>query len=228
MSNCQSSILELKKICKSYKKGVSKLKIIKEASFKLKPGELVALVGPSGAGKSTLLHIAGLLDRPTSGDVVIEGQSCQNISDGKRTSLRRSVVGFVYQFHHLLPDFTALENIILPQLINNVSARKAKKKAFGLLDAVGLKNITNRQPRELSGGEQQRVAIARALANDPKIILADEPTGNLDTHSADIVFSQFVNLARNHNVAAIIATHNPDLTKRTDRILRVKDGILKG
>jgi lipoprotein-releasing system ATP-binding protein len=192
----------------------------------LRLGEIVALVGPSGAGKSTLLHVAGLLERPDSGVVLIGSDDCGNLSDERRTLLRRSEIGFVYQFHHLLPEFSALENVMLPQMIAGVARRRARGKAAELLDRVGLASRTRHRPARLSGGEQQRVAIARALANDPKILLADEPTGNLDHTTGDSVLGTLLELVRNTGLAALIATHNLELARRLDRIVALEDGRL--
>jgi lipoprotein-releasing system ATP-binding protein len=186
----------------------------------------VALVGPSGAGKSTLLHIAGLLERPDAGDVVLDGRSCGALDDVSRTRIRRHGMGFVYQHHHLLPEFSALENVVLPQLIAGVATATARDHGRRLLDQLGLGDRLTHRPGQLSGGEQQRVAIARALANGPKLLLADEPTGNLDPSTADDVFGMLLGLARRANLAALIATHNPALAARMDRTVVLKDGGL--
>ncbi|MET0156819.1 MAG: ABC transporter ATP-binding protein, partial [Methyloceanibacter sp.] len=194
------------------------------ASFS--PGETVALLGPSGAGKSTLLHIAGLLERADSGQVLINGIDCAQLSDTEQTRMRRIEVGFVYQFHHLLPEFSALENVVLPQLILGVTRDNAEARAKDLLGSLGLEERWDHRPAQLSGGEQQRVAIARAVANGPKVLLADEPTGNLDPLTAERVFEQLLKLVRQSGVAAVIATHNLDLAARMDRTLRLMDGRL--
>ncbi|HTT78640.1 MAG TPA: ABC transporter ATP-binding protein [Stellaceae bacterium] len=192
----------------------------------LRPGEIVALVGPSGAGKSTLLHVAGLLERPNGGAVIIAGQECGGLGDDQRTRLRRRALGFVYQFHHLLPEFSALENVMLPQMIAGTPRAAARRKAEALLTQVGLAARLSHRPARLSGGEQQRVAIVRALANDPHILLADEPTGNLDHMTADGVLETLLAIVRGSGLAALIATHNPDLAGRLDRIVALADGYL--
>ena len=216
--------LELRKVCRVFSQARSSLEVLHNASFKVSGGEMVALVGPSGSGKSTLLQIAGLLEKPNEGEVLIDGEACLALSDAERTALRRRAIGFVYQYHHLLPEFSALENVILPQMIAGVSKSKAREKATELLDSVGLSERLSHRPARLSGGEQQRAAVARGLANDPSILLADEPTGNLDPDTADGVFAQLVGLVRNGGLAAVIATHNMDLAKRMDRILRLEHG----
>jgi lipoprotein-releasing system ATP-binding protein len=193
----------------------------------LRPGEIVALVGPSGAGKSTMLHVAGLLERPDDGEVLIAGQDCGRLNDERRTLLRRSEIGFVYQFHHLLPEFSAIENVMLPQMIATVPRRVARERAAGLLDRVGLTARAGHRPARLSGGEQQRVAIARALANGPKILLGDEPTGNLDHATGESVLGTLLDLVRDTGLAALIATHNLDLARRLDRIVALADGRLR-
>ena len=190
-------------------------------------GEVVALVAPSGAGKSTLLHIAGLLDTADQGQVAINGQDLTAASDRVRTGVRRSDVGFIYQFHHLLPEFSALENIVLPQLANGVAASRAEDRARGLLDKVGIAKRADHRPAELSGGEQQRVAFCRALANDPTVLLADEPTGNLDPETSERVFDTLMGLVRETGLAALIATHNLDLAAKMDRQMRLSAGILE-
>ena len=200
--------------------------MLKGATASLYAGETVALLGPSGAGKSTLLHIAGLLERPDSGAVVINGVDCVKLGDSERTRMRRSEIGFVYQFHHLLPEFSALENIVLPQLILGLSRTEAEERASQLLDCLGISERGDHRPAQLSGGEQQRVAIARAVANGPRLLLADEPTGNLDPPTAERVFEQLLSLVRQSGVAALIATHNLELAARMDRTLRLKEGLL--
>jgi lipoprotein-releasing system ATP-binding protein len=184
----------------------------------------VALVGPSGAGKSTLLHLAGLLEHPDSGDVYVDSVGTAGLSDAERTRIRRTEIGFVYQFHHLLPEFNATENVMLPQMIRGLSAVEAKTRAMEILSYLGLKERLTHRPAELSGGEQQRVAIARAVANAPRILLADEPTGNLDAHTADHVFSAFAQLVRASGLATIVATHNMDLAARMDRRVTIREG----
>jgi lipoprotein-releasing system ATP-binding protein len=187
---------------------------------------VVALVAPSGAGKSTLLHIAGLLERPDQGEVFLAGISAGDQSEAERTRLRRLHLGFVYQFHHLLPEFSAAENVILPQMIAGTAKAQARVRAMDLLDRMGLANRADHRPGQLSGGEQQRVAICRALANGPRVLLADEPTGNLDPHTAESVFAELIALVRGTGVAALIATHNPDLAQRMDRVVTLRDGVL--
>ncbi len=220
--------LELADIVKTFEQGGTRLEVLRGASLSLSVGETVALVGPSGAGKSTLLHIAGLLERPSGGAVRLIGESCGDLSDDRRTELRRGIIGFVYQFHHLLPEFTALENIVLPQMIAGTARREARVRAHELLVAVGLGERETHRPGKLSGGEQQRVAIARALANSPRLLFADEPTGNLDQHTADDVFSMLLKTVRQTGVAALIPTHNNDLAARMDRVLALKDGVVLG
>lgn len=216
--------LELRGVRRVFKQARSSLEVLQDASFKVSGGEIVALVGPSGAGKSTLLQIAGLLERPNGGQVLIDGQECLGLSDGQRTALRRRAIGFVYQYHHLLPEFSAVENVMMPQLINGAGKGRARDKALGLLQSVGLAERAEHRPARLSGGEQQRAAIVRALANDPSILLADEPTGNLDPDTADGVFAQLLHLVRDGGLAAVIATHNMDLAQRMDRVLRLEHG----
>jgi len=195
--------------------------------FQLAAGEIVALVGPSGAGKSTMLHLAGLLERPDGGAVVIAGRDCGGLPDEQRTLLRRRALGFVYQFHHLLPEFSALENVMLPQMIAGAGRREARDKAAALLTRVGLAERLDHRPARLSGGEQQRVAIVRALANDPQILLADEPTGNLDHATAADVIDVLIDTVRANGVAALVATHNLELAARLDRTVRLEDGSLR-
>jgi lipoprotein-releasing system ATP-binding protein len=225
-SSDQAPTLRLEALERAYEQGPRKIEVLKGASANFYPGQAVALLGPSGAGKSTLLHIAGLLERPDRGAVVIAGTDCVKLGDAERTRTRRADIGFVYQFHHLLPEFTALENVVLPQLILGLSRREAEQRATELLEALGLGERFVHRPAELSGGEQQRVAIARAVANGPKVLLADEPTGNLDPPTAERVFEQLLSLIRQSGVAAVIATHNLDLASRMDRTLRLMDGLL--
>ena len=218
-------VLELASIKKSFSKGSSnKIEVLKGIDLQLFPGEIVALVAPSGAGKSTLLQIAGLLDKPLSGKIFIDGQEIQNKSDNQLTMIRRREIGFVYQFHHLLPEFSSIENIDLPQLSNGISSKDAQRRSKELLDLVNLANRSDHRPAELSGGEQQRIAICRALANKPKIILADEPTGNLDQNTTLSVFESLLNIVKKTNLAALIATHNLDLARRMDRVVELIDG----
>jgi lipoprotein-releasing system ATP-binding protein len=219
-------ILRLDNVVRRYPEGDGFLEILRGAETSLWPGQAVALVAPSGAGKSTLLHIAGLLEKPDGGEVEIEGRATSGMADRHRTSLRRSKIGFVYQFHHLLPEFTALENVMTPQMIAGLSKIEAAKRAAELLDYLGLGPRATHRPSELSGGEQQRVAIARAVANAPSLLLADEPTGNLDPATADRVFTALMALVRATGLAALIATHNPDLAARMDRRLTLRNGLL--
>jgi lipoprotein-releasing system ATP-binding protein len=220
-------VLELRGVRRVFKTGAAALPVLNGVDLALRPGELVALVGPSGAGKSTLLHLAGLLERPDGGAVLIGGEDCGSLSDERRTSLRSAKLGFVYQFHHLLPEFSALENVMLPQMIAGVPRRRAREKAAKLLAGVGLEPRAAHRPARLSGGEQQRVAIVRALANGPEILLGDEPTGNLDHATGDSVLDTLVGLVRDTGLAALIATHNLDLARRLDRIVSLENGRLK-
>ena len=219
--------LELRGVRRVFHQGGVELSVLSGVDLVLNPGEIVALVGPSGAGKSTLLHVAGLLERPDGGAVMIEGRDCGGLSDEHRTLLRRRALGFVYQFHHLLPEFSALENVMLPQMIAGVARAAARDKAAALLERVGLGERLSHRPARLSGGEQQRVAIVRALANDPKILLADEPTGNLDHTTAASVMATLIESVRASGLAALIATHNLELAHRLDRIVALEDGRLK-
>ena len=218
--------LKLQGIRRGFDQGGVHLDVLCGIDLEVGAGEMVALIGPSGSGKSTLLHTAGLLERPNAGTVAIEGRTCNNLGDGDRTALRRTAIGFVYQFHHLLPDFTAVENVILPQMIAGQSRRASRARAEELLARVGLSGRLTHKPRQLSGGEQQRVAIARALANSPTLLLADEPTGNLDHHTADEVFAMLVALVRDTGIGALVATHNPELADRMDRTLELRDGVV--
>ncbi len=220
-------MLELHGITKSYNHGKpNEINVLRGVDLTLAAGEVVALVAPSGAGKSTLLHIAGLLDTADSGTVLINGVDMTGQSDRKRTNVRRNGVGFIYQFHHLLPEFSALENIVLPQLANGVSQAVAEARALELLDNVGVAERADHRPAALSGGEQQRVAFCRALANEPKVLLADEPTGNLDPATSDQVFAALMALARDTGLSALIATHNMDLAGKMDRVVRLENGAL--
>lgn len=220
-------VLELKGVAKTYNKDEpNAVQVLQAIDLTVHPGEIVALVAPSGAGKSTLLHIAGLLDTPDTGSVKICGAEMVGQSDRKRTAVRRQDVGFVYQFHHLLPEFTALENVMLPQLANGFARDAAQTHAADLLCRVGVEARADHRPAALSGGEQQRVALCRALANEPKLLLADEPTGNLDPETADQVFGTLMGLVRDTGLSALIATHNMDLAARMDRVLRMDKGVL--
>ena len=216
----------LDEVAKTYRQAGGGLDVLKSASLSIMPGEIVAIVGPSGAGKSTLLHIAGLLDRPTGGSVRFGGEDCTALGDDRRTAIRRGGIGFVYQFHHLLPEFSALENIVLPQMIAGRPKREAATRARALLGQIGLAERASHRPARLSGGEQQRVAIGRALANRPKVLIADEPTGNLDPQTALSVFGILLTAVREHGVAALIATHNTELAARMDRRLVLRDGTI--
>jgi lipoprotein-releasing system ATP-binding protein len=224
--NESSHPLSLAGIKRTFLQGDRRLEVLRGISLDLRAGEIVALVGQSGSGKSTLLHIAGLLERPTEGDIVINGKSAGTANDRERTALRRRFLGFVYQYHHLLPEFSAIENVMLPQMLNGQSRRRARMKAAELLAMVQLQDRADHRPGRLSGGEQQRVAIARAVANAPRVLLADEPTGNLDASTAEAVFQQLLSLVRNTGMAALIATHNSELATRMDRTVRLKDGLL--
>ena len=225
MSN---ATLILKNINKTFRQGSEILEVLKNVNLEIKPKEVVALIGPSGSGKSTLLQIAGLLEPPSDGEVWIDGENCTGNSDGLRTMLRRDYLGFVYQYHNLLPDFDAVENVIMPQLIAGINYKEAKDKAMWLLQRLGLSNREKHRPAELSGGEQQRVAIARALANAPKLLLADEPTGNLDPNTSDNVFLTLLEVVKETGLSALIATHNIDLANKMDRVVRLQDGTLQG
>jgi lipoprotein-releasing system ATP-binding protein len=216
--------LELRGVRRVFRSGEAELPVLRGADLTLQPGEIVALVAPSGAGKSTLLHLAGLLEKPDGGKVLVLGRDAGALSDSERTAVRRDSIGFVYQFHHLLGEFTALENIVLPQMIAGKKRREAEARALALLGAFGLAARARHLPGRLSGGEQQRVAIARALANAPRLLLADEPTGNLDVRTADIVFDELLAGVRQHDVAALIATHNQELAARMDRTVTLREG----
>jgi lipoprotein-releasing system ATP-binding protein len=221
-----NSPLALTGIERTFIQGDRRLEVLRGVSLELRAGEIVALVGQSGSGKSTILHIAGLLERPDGGDVVLNGKGAGALADQQRTILRRKFLGFVYQYHHLLPEFSALENVMLPQMLNGLSRSEARRRATDLLAMVQLKDRSDHRPGRLSGGEQQRVAIARAVANAPRVLLADEPTGNLDATTAETVFRQLLTLVRETGMAALIATHNPDLAARMDRTVHLKDGTL--
>jgi lipoprotein-releasing system ATP-binding protein len=220
--------LSLRGIKRTFVQGDRRLEVLRGVALDLRPGEIVALVGQSGSGKSTLLHIAGLLERPDDGDIVVDGKSAGTAGDRDRTIMRRQFLGFVYQYHHLLPEFSALENVMLPQMLNGRSRGEARRRAGDLLAMVQLKERADHRPGRLSGGEQQRVAIARAVANAPRVLLADEPTGNLDATTADTVFRQLLGLVRETGMTALVATHNPELAHRMDRTVTLKDGVLSG
>ena len=216
--------LALDRVERRYGRAETTVEVLNRASLALYPGQSVALIAPSGAGKSTLLHVAGLLEQPNAGEVIVGGVAASTIGDDARTALRRSQIGFVYQFHHLLPEFSALENLVLPQMIAGLSRAEARSRARELLGYLGLAARESHRPAELSGGEQQRVAIARAVANGPRVLLADEPTGNLDPRTADHVFGTLTALVKATGLAALIATHNMDLAARMDRRVTIRDG----
>jgi len=220
--------LILENITRNFHQGDDELHVLKGINITINKGEIVALVGQSGAGKSTLLQIAGLLEQPTSGRVIMGGEDATHLNDQHRTRLRRLYAGFVYQAHHLQPEFSALENVMIPQLIAGQNMLDAQKRATELLGKLGLSHRLQHRPKKLSGGEQQRVAIARSMANGPEIILADEPTGNLDSETADIVFQEMMTLVQQTGLSAIIATHNPDLAKRMNRIIEIRSGLVLG
>ncbi|MDG1020979.1 MAG: ABC transporter ATP-binding protein [Emcibacteraceae bacterium] len=222
-----SNIVEIKDIYKSFTQGEHHLEILKGISLSISSGEVVALVGSSGAGKSTLLHIMGLLERADQGDVIMSGIPTKDLTDIKRTKIRRLEIGFVYQFHNLLPEFTALENVVMPQLIAGVASKVAKERAENLLSKMGLSERISHRPAELSGGEQQRVTIARGLANRPRLILADEPTGNLDEKTGNEVMDVLLSLSKEEGISALIATHNNELADRMDRTVTLKEGIIQ-
>ncbi len=221
-----NNILVLQNIRRTYKTGDESLTVLDGAELTLQRGEIVALVAPSGSGKSTLLHLAGLLEKPDAGAVLINGKDAGKLSDTARTDIRLHTIGIVYQFHHLLPEFTALENVAIPQMIAGKTQAAAEARALDLLTKLGLAPRSKNLPGKLSGGEQQRVAIARALANNPTLLLADEPTGNLDVATATIVFDELLRIVRSENVAALIATHNPELALRMDRQVTLRGGRL--
>lgn len=220
----ETEILKVDNVSRHYGEGETRLDILRHTSFTLRKGEIVGLVAPSGTGKSTLLHLAGLLERPDEGDVFVNGASCGSLGDAERTTIRRTEIGFVYQFHHLLPEFTAIENIMMPQLIAGLNKVEARERAAALLDYMRIGHRAEHRPSELSGGEQQRVAIARAVANAPLVLLADEPTGNLDPETAGYVFEALEALVRQSGLAAMIATHNYELASRMDRRVTIEDG----
>jgi lipoprotein-releasing system ATP-binding protein len=222
----EQPLIFLHNVSRQFRQGDATLDVLKGAELAVWRGQSVALVGPSGAGKSTLLHIAGLLEHPDSGEVYIDTVPTTNLTDIQRTRIRRTEIGFVYQFHHLLPEFTALENVVLPQMIRGLSRRQASVRSSELLSYLGLKERLTHRPAELSGGEQQRVAIARAVANAPRILLADEPTGNLDVRTAEHVFATLNQLVRASGLAAVIATHNMEIAAQMDRRVTLRDGLI--
>ena len=219
-------VLSIRALRRDYLTGERTLTVLKGADIDVYPGQIVGLVGPSGSGKSSLLHAAGLLERPTAGTIQIAGQPCGDLGDAARTRIRLSTIGFVYQFHHLLPELTALDNVALPTMIGGRSRKEARGRSKDLLSRLGLADRLNHQPAQLSGGEQQRVAVARALANAPRLLLADEPTGNLDPETSTQVFQALHDLVRATGVAALIATHNLELAQHMDRVVRLRDGVL--
>jgi lipoprotein-releasing system ATP-binding protein len=224
MSEAQGETLRLEGVARTFRSGEAELHILRDASLTLVPGESVALVAPSGTGKSTLLHLAGLLERPDAGRVVVEGRDAGTLPDSERTRIRRDRIGFVYQSHHLLPEFTALENVALPQMVAGKGRGAARSRAAVLLTSLGLGGRLSHLPGKLSGGEKQRVAIARALANAPGLLLADEPTGNLDLETGERVFDELLRAVREQGAAALVATHNPELAARMDRRVTLREG----
>lgn len=221
-----TAVLELRNIVREYKSAAGVLSVLSGADLVLNPGELVGLVGPSGSGKSTLLHTAGLLEKPEGGHVFLEGEDCLALNDTGRTRLRREKLGFVYQFHHLLPEFNARDNVAMPLMVGGMPRSKAREKADLILADMGLSERLTHQPGQMSGGEQQRVAIARALVNDPRLVIADEPTGNLDPATTERVFESLIRMARNEGAAVLVATHNMSLTQHMNRVLTLADGKL--
>ena len=226
MNNQKAPVLELKNVYRSFKQGGQSLLVLRGVDLDIDKGEIVALIGPSGSGKATLLQLAGLLEKPTKGDIYLEGQKCSTLSDMMRTSLRRDYLGFVYQYHNLLADFDAAENVMIPQLIAGVKTKDAEEKAKWLLKKLGLEKRFKHRPAEMSGGEQQRVAIARALANTPKLLLADEPTGNLDPKTSESVFAELLSIVKETGLSALVATHNFELADRMDRKVKLEAGKL--
>ena len=222
-----NQVLAVRDLRRSFTQGGQTIDVLRGVDLTVQAGEIVALLGPSGSGKSTMLQAIGLLEGGFEGQIVIDGEHCEKLDNGDRTRVRREKLGFVYQFHHLLPDFTAVENVLLPQLVRQADAEDAGLRAKQLLAGLGLGHRLDHRPSQLSGGEQQRVAVARALANRPVLVLADEPTGNLDEHTADVVLEEFLRLVREHNSAALVATHNQRLAARMDRIIKLHDGRLE-
>ena len=220
-------VLETRNLRRSFTQGTVTIDVLRGVDLAIRPGEAVALLGPSGSGKSTLLQAIGLLEGGFEGSIRIAGQEAASLDDNGRTALRRDALGFVYQFHHLLPDFDALENVVLPLVIHGTEPTEARSRAADLLTRLGLGKRLDHRPAKLSGGEQQRVAVARALANRPPLVLADEPTGNLDEHTADIVFAEFIELVRSEGSAALVATHNERIAAKMDRVLRLHEGVLE-
>lgn len=224
--NKETPTLELKNVYRSFKQGTQTLDVLRGVDLDIEKGEIVALLGPSGSGKSTMLQIAGLLEQPTKGEIYLDGQKCSKLGDAARTGLRKDYLGFVYQYHNLLPDFDATENVMLPQLIAGIKMKEAREKSEWLLKRLGLEKRMKHRSSELSGGEQQRVAIARALANTPKLLLADEPTGNLDPKTAAVVFNELLAIVKETGLSALIATHNFELADKMDRKVKLHEGKL--
>jgi lipoprotein-releasing system ATP-binding protein len=222
-----NEVLAVKALRRSFKQGGVTIDVLRGIDLAVRQGEIVALLGPSGSGKSTLLQAVGLLEGGFEGSIRIAGEEVAELSDGNRTRVRRETLGFVYQFHHLLPDFTALENVVIPQLVKGATREQAEERSKSLLGTLGLAERVTHRPSKLSGGEQQRVAVARALANRPALVLADEPTGNLDEATADIVFAEFLRLVRDEGSAALVATHNERIAAKMDRVLRLHEGVLE-
>jgi lipoprotein-releasing system ATP-binding protein len=222
-----NEVLAVRALRRSFRQGDATIEVLRGVDLDVAAGEIVALLGPSGSGKSTLLQAVGLLEGGFEGSIRIHGVEVAELSDGNRTRVRRDTLGFVYQFHHLLPDFTALENVVIPQLVKGASREEAEERARGLLGTLGLAERVTHRPSKLSGGEQQRVAVARALANKPALVLADEPTGNLDEATADIVFAEFLRLVRGEGSAALVATHNERIAAKMDRVLRLHEGHIE-
>ena len=227
IKNQQDSVLSLSGISRIYTQGDNKINVLKNVDLNINRGEIVSLIGSSGSGKSSLLHIAGLLEQPDAGDIVINGVKFSKMNDLERTVSRRHSIGFIYQFHHLLSDFSAIDNVIIPMMIAGQDKSYAQERAMMLLSKLGLDDRKDHLPSQLSGGEQQRVSIARAIANKPDLLLADEPTGNLDAKTADIVFDQFISLARQENMSVLLATHNNKLSEKSDRVISIQNGELK-
>lgn len=222
------AVLEVRNLARSFEQGGVKIEVLRGVDIRIEKGEIVSLLGPSGSGKSTMLQAVGLLEGGFSGSISIDGEEVASLENDARTRIRRDHLGFVYQFHHLLPDFSARENVVIPQLIKGTTPAAADKRAGELLERLGLGHRLDHRPSQLSGGEQQRVAVGRALANQPSLVLADEPTGNLDEATADLVLAEFLNLVREEGSAALIATHNERLAKKTDRLFRLHEGLLEG
>lgn len=227
IKNQEDSVLSLSGISRIYTQGDNKINVLKNVDLIINRGEIISLIGSSGSGKSSLLHIAGLLEQPDSGDITINGVKFSKMNDQERTISRRHSIGFIYQFHHLLSDFSAIDNIIIPMMIAGQDKSYSQERAMMLLSKLGLEDRKDHLPSQLSGGEQQRVSIARAIANKPDLLLADEPTGNLDSKTADIVFEQFISLVRQENMSVLLATHNIKLSEKSDKVISIQNGVLK-